>query len=292
MKRFFREYGYLMTGVGEAMKRCLMILMILLIVKTMAGQGFVPSEEKKYQSFIGEVYTLAFFAETQGDYWEDGEIEYYYNEFKGSQAWLKKQAELYGHEIKFSNDYFFQNKEVVYVDEIAYGYSTLILKSVMKGLGYQDIEEYIEESRFDLAKNKLKIVLFVKGSSRSHARDYWSNSQVDLATIYCKRTSGISTDHYVISHEMLHQFGAWDLYGGESQSIEKAKELKELYPNSIMINTYFNKDLLEVDELTAWRVGWHHNFKKEYQSYEPVRTKKTKPAETSIKFNLGKKKNE
>lgn len=98
------------------------------------------------------------------------------------------------------------------------------------------------------------------------------------------------TDHYVVSHEMLHQFGAWDLYFGESQSKEKAEELLELYPNSIMINTYSNKARLEVDELTAWRGGWHNDFKEDYIEFTPVWANRTietnSTTNKSIKFDL------
>jgi len=114
---------------------------------------------------------------------------------------------------------------------------------------------------------------------------------VDIAIIYCRSTYGISTDQYVISHEMLHQFGAWDLYFGTSQSEEQAAKAKELYPHSVMISTHRNKADLEVDDLTAWRVGWHVDVKQDYLDLTPVRDgtrekRGRKSKNKSIKFDL------
>lgn len=266
------------------------------LFSALIGQVFVPSEEKKYESLIGEVHIFTLFVDTQMEYWEEEEIDYFYEELLKSQQWIQEQAEIYGQFVAFNNDYFFRNKEVVYIENISMQNSRYALQKAMDELRFDDFAAFLEANNFDMKKEKLKLIFFVKDANRSHAFNYWSSTDVDIAIIYCRRTSGMWTDQYVISHEILHQFGAWDLYFGESQSYEKAEKAKELYPNSIMINTYFNKWALEVDELTAWRVGWHHDDKDEYQTFVPVRTKtkRRRPARsggTSIKFDFGKKKN-
>ena len=151
---------------------------------------------------------------------------------------------------------FFKNYENIYIENVRRGDgSKKTIRAVMEELGYDDFEEFCEDNDFDFEKNKLKILLFVKSNDRSHAYNKWSNKDVDLAIVYCRSTYGQITDHLVISHEVLHQFGAWDLYQGRSQSVENAIKLKELYPNSVMIDTYRNRREKEVDELTAFRVG-------------------------------------
>jgi len=139
-------------------------------------------------------------------------------------------------------------------------------------------------------------LFFVKQKDRSHAYNYWSNKDIDLAIIYCRSTYGSITNHHVVSHEILHQFGAWDLYYGKSQTKETAEKAKELFPNSVMINTWRNRENLEVDELTAWRIGGHYDYKKEYKQFDPNQKSKSnikrkKKGGTSIKFDLKRKKN-
>jgi len=229
-----------------------------------------PVGAKQYQSLNGKVYIFTLFVDTNEGVWEDEERDYYFEELLKSQDWLQDQAGLYGQDLEFDNDYFFRNKDQVYSKYVDFRNSRILLNDALTQLNYKDFEDFLTQTRFDFKQNKLKILFFVKSKNRSHAYNYFSNSEVDIAIVYSNNNYGMVTDHYVVSHEMLHQFGAWDLYFGESQSREKAIKLKELYPNSIMISTYSNKAHLEVDELTAWRVGWHNDFKQAYMEFTPV----------------------
>ena len=100
----------------------------------------------------------------------------------------------------------------------------------------------------------------------------------------------------IISHEILHQFGAWDLYQGKSQTLKSAKKAIELFPNSIMINTKRKKAQLKIDGLTAWRVGWKKK-KWEYDQFNPKTNgskeelnRKKNGGGVSFKFDLKRKK--
>lgn len=265
-------------------------VMILFLHNILIGQVFVPSEEKKYQSLLGEVHLLTLFVDTDKDYWETEEMESYYEELLKSQNWLVEQGLAYNQEISFENEHFHKNQSVIYLDNVEWGKPVKLLPAVLDELNYQNLDDFLQSNSFDFREKKLKILLFVKDADRSHAYNYWSNREVDIAVVFCRGTYGFITDQYVISHEILHQFGAWDLYLGESQSLEKAMKAKELYPNSIMISTSKDKTELKVDELTAWRIGWHHSFKKEYGELTPQRVQKTRRGRTSIKFDLARKK--
>jgi hypothetical protein len=97
-----------------------------------------------------------------------------------------------------------------------------------------------------------------------------------------------------MSHELLHLFGAWDLYYGQSQSRESAARLKELYPYSIMINTGRHKESLEVDELTAWRIGWIEKEEDHFADFSPNRKNRDREKRVgrgkSWSFDMKKKK--
>jgi len=239
------------------------------------GQTFQPSKDKLYQSLIGEVHILTLFVDTQEDYWEDDEKGYYKRQLKKSQEWLVDQANAYDQELEFNNETFFiENYNSIYLDKLKRGYNPKkTIAKVMDELGYADFESFLERNDFDFEEQKLKVILFVKSYDRSHAYNYFSNADLDLAIIYCKSTYGMVTDHLVISHEVLHQFGAWDLYQGYSQTLKNAERLKELFPNSIMINTFRNKKNKEVDDLTAWRVGWHNDMDDEYMDFAPIKSR-------------------
>ncbi len=272
---------------------CITLYQILFLT-SINGQIYKPTEAKIYQSLIGEIYILSLFVDTREDTWEENEINYFISRLEKSQAWLQEEAEYFEQELEFINDYFFENNQVIYLENVQRGQNPkYTINKIMEKFHYENLEDFFSQNLFDFKKKKLKLLLFVKSNDRSHAYNYWSNSDLDLAIIYCKSTYGMTTTHFTISHEVLHQFGAWDLYYGKSQSLEKAEKAKELYPNSIMINTWTNHALLEVDELTAWRVGWHVDFKEEYLSFTPVRknrSPKKTTGGTSIKFDFKKTK--
>lgn len=267
------------------------------------AQVFKPNNEKLYQSLIGDVYIFTLFVDTDEDSWEEEEIEYYYNQLLESEKWLVNQASNYDQQLNFENDYFTDNKEHIYLNDIRRGQSPKsTIHKALAELGYRNFDNFLDMANFDFEQKKLKMVFFVKKQDRSHAYNYFSNKDLDLAIVYCKSTYGMITNHHVVSHEILHQFGAWDLYYGKSQTVESATKAKELYPNSVMINTKRNRENLEVDELTAWRVGWNFKYKKEYAQFNPAANKerkseeiKTREAEESdgfsIKFDLKRKKN-
>ncbi len=275
-------------------KKLLLAIALSYSVGILSAQTFRPSADKLYQSLIDDVYIFAVFVDTQDDYWEEEEKEYYYQQLLISQAWLVEQASLYGQYLNFENDYFLDNREHVYLEDVRRGQSPkYTVNQALMEIGYDDFDDFLYRNSFDFENNKLKMVFFVKKYDRSHAYNYFSNKDLDLAIVYCRSTIGLMTNHFVISHEILHQFGAWDLYYGKSQTRETAQKAKELYPNSIMINTRTNLAELEVDDLTAWRIGWHYDYQEGYDEFDPNKRSKEDKKEaggTSIKFDLKGKK--
>ena len=262
------------------------------------AQQFRANQVKLYQSLIDEVYLLTLFVDTEVDYWEDDEIDYYLEELEKSQSWIYDQAFQYQKSLEFINDYFSDSNELIYLKNLNYIQLRHLLPDIMSELGYDDFNSFLDRNSFDFERQKLKILLFVKNNSRSHAYNYWSNESVDIAIVYCKHTSGTYTDKYVIAHELLHQFGAWDLYYGESQNRENAVSASALYPYSIMGNTFSNKSKLNVDKLTSWRIGWHNNVEEEFMTFDPKlrsreefrKEQREMKDQKTIKFDLKKKK--
>ncbi len=274
-----------------------LVLFGLILMISMIGhsQSFTNSSIKEYLSMTGEVHTLALFIDTQYDSWEDEEIDYYYDQFEKSQDWLIDQAEDWNQSLTFENDYFISdNKSILYLKDVPRRKNVnYLINTLMEELGYNDFDDFIDSNNFDFENEKLKCILFVKSNNRSHAYNYWSVKKLDLAIIYCKSTYGMLTDQYVMAHEMLHQFGAWDLYyeRGKVQTKESSTLAMENYPHSVMINTKKNKEMLAVDEVTAWRIGWSE-FEDAFTVFDPKKNKEKIEQErkeskgNAIKFTL------
>ena len=72
-----------------------------------------------------------------------------------------------------------------------------------------------------------------------------------------------------IAHEMLHLFGAWDLYELNNNDQARAIKTSEMFPNSIMRTTSNDIWELQIDEITAWLVGLKDQGKDWYRWFEP-----------------------
>ena len=64
-------------------------------------------------------------------------------------------------------------------------------------------------------------------------------------------------------------FVTWQHYKTFRQTAENEAKAKEQFPNSVMLRTSYYTDELEVDEVSAWRVGWNQRPKSWYQGFEP-----------------------
>ena len=82
----------------------------------------------------------------------------------------------------------------------------------------------------------------------------------EYITIFEYNTDYKKNEKFVTSHEILHLFGAWDLYNIEPYGFgnENYNFIKNKYPKSIMRKS----DEITIDPLTAWRIGLNNNPEK------------------------------
>ena len=286
-------------------KRFLLAFLLLSVASNLTAQNnkyrklTKPEKDKlgaaDQNKLYGDIYTLCFFIDTQFDEWTEEEVEYYLLELESSQYWLADEAARYGVEVNFINDFFQTVEEIIEVPYVRSNNSWQLLDKTMREMSYDNHQQFLDWQQFDLENNKLSVLFFVKDNNRSHARNYRSKKNLDTAVIYAKSTFGRPTTHYTISHELMHLFGAWDLYHGESQTREQAELLLEYFPNSIMINTWRNHENLEVDELTAYLIGWTDEIEEEYLNFKPDRAavaeekKRERFDKKAMKFSIKKK---
>ncbi len=265
----------------------------------LSSQPYTYGVDEK--SLTGKVVVFSSFVNTLEGHFDEEEIEYILENFYSSLAWMEEQAENYGQELEFDPDYFYRSgREQIYVDEIKrHVYSKTVLEKVLRKLGYASKEEFYDRNLFDPAKQKMTMVLFVKDNDRSHARIPYMDDGIRVAVVYCFNPYQLKRVKNVISHEILHLFGAWDLYHeyGRSQTLESTVTIRKEYLNSIMRSTFIENNV--VDEITASLVGWSE-YKEEFDQFDSRKNQeqiskeardKSFESGTVIKFSLkGKKK--
>ncbi|MEM1328083.1 MAG: hypothetical protein AAGI23_19150 [Bacteroidota bacterium] len=251
-------------------KSYLFLFLFLISCFSLFSQEFASSKARVYESLSGEVYTLSLFINTPSSSWTLAEKEYYEQELSKAYNWLIDQAANYHQPLTFNTTHFTETNREVYIDCKRESRFYREISTASKALGHESIHDLLDAYGFDLNKKRFKLIFLVKDQGRSHAFNIFQSQAIDLAVVYCRKSYGLSTNHLVMAHEILHQFGAWDLYAEyKTQTPKRAQRARELYPFSVMANTCLHPDSLNVDELTAWRVGWHNNAKPEYMDFLP-----------------------
>ena len=251
----------------------LTIHLLLLFLPILSAQNYVPSEERQFRALTGDIYCLNFFINTSEGTWTDTEINRSLRAFEDSQKWILEASGRYNVELNFINDFIDTKKEVITINSVKdVADRGQVLKLVMEYMGFDNYREYFEFYGLDLNKNKVRVLFFVKGISRNYVCDFdgsysEADSSINSAILYYKNRVGIPLRHEAISHEILHLFGAWDLY--DTKLSEKtSKRAKMLSRKSIMRCP--NCPGSEVDDLTAWLIGWHRDYKEIYRNSTPT----------------------
>jgi hypothetical protein len=122
--------------------------------------------------------------------------------------------------------------------------------------GPKDRERLIAALRDRHGTDNVALVMFVNnyyGSETSVAVHTASTAAIEYAVVAYKRPA-------VIAHEILHLFGALDLYVTPYDSKKEAAKRKrfamERFPKEIMAFPFRGLDSLEVGTLTEYLIGW------------------------------------
>ena len=70
------------------------------------------------------------------------------------------------------------------------------------------------------------------------------------------------------AHEILHLFGAGDLYFPFDSGDERKKQAAELFPHDVMYRVDYNLGRLNIGPFTAYRVGWTDELDPKHRFFE------------------------
>ena len=257
-----------------------LILLILIFTSlTVYSQNNSKYHLGSAKNLLGNIYVLSCFISDNNNQWTPQEKQQMINKLHNTQNWLKKQAANYGVTINFEGGNFGLSNDIK-IGNINYGTGSgaediNILTTVFRKIGYSSNLGFYNWVLDNTNCKNTFVVIFVKGQGRSYSIAYESELMdkerffVESCVIYNQFWGGLALYEATFAHEILHLFGAWDLYETFQQTKEKEERAKNLFPNSIMIQVRENIDTLYVDELTAWLIGWHNTPKNYYEWFNP-----------------------
>jgi len=226
----------------------------------------------------GKVYNLACFVSGPNDEWTYDEKLNIYKLLKESQSWIQKQAQKYNCAVAFEGGNYGLKEDIKlpYIERgTASGKeSTDWVSKVLYKVGYKSTLDLYKWVKAYTSCENLQVIIFVKGEGNGYAMACSTEMDkekyfVEGAVLYEKYNGGGKLAASSIAHEVMHLYGAWDLYKTFSQTQDREDKARQLFPNSIMLRTSYDADELEVDALTAWLIGWNKEPKDWYEWFRP-----------------------
>ena len=181
-----------------------------------------------------------------------------------AEKWLTKEAKKYGSTITFENIYPLGDTAVT-IDKIYKSgigetdpdqYGTFL--KVLKSMGLTG-KEFIKKLRYETQCENIVTNFIIDCEGRSYCYLDYVGSDPDYHrdfTWMFKSSWGKPLRWGTIAHEMLHAFGAFDLYERENYRKEQSNAANKYYPNEIML-TGGNSDINKcyISPITAWKIG-------------------------------------
>ena len=209
----------------------------------------------------GSICVCTFFVSEKN--WKNDQYHKLYKQnLEIAEKWLTREAKKYGSTITFENVYPLGDTSIV-IDKIyglnendpdAYG----SFRKVLKSMGLTG-SEFKKKLRYETACENIVTNFIIDKDGRSYCfLDYAGTNPDDYHdfTWIFKTGWGRVNPPGVIAHEMLHAFGAFDLYERESYRTEQSNAVKKYYPYEIMYTGEYDKiDKCIISPITAWKVG-------------------------------------
>jgi hypothetical protein len=226
----------------------------------------------------GNVYTLSCFVSGPDDEWTNSEKLAVFDKLNEATAWIKNQAKKYNITVNFEGGSYGFEKDIK-LEKIERGIAsgkekTDWVDTVLRNIGYSRTIDLYNWVKANTICENVQIIIFVKGFGNGYAVAFAERYNKELyfvegAILYENHWNGVGLLSSSIAHEILHLYGAWDLYKTFEQTQDREDKARELFPDSIMLRVSYNIDDLYVDEVTAWLVGWNTDPKPWYSWFNP-----------------------
>ncbi len=220
--------------------------------------------EGSAKTLTDKCFILNVFIDDKTSKWTDTKIDRVLHFLDDTARFINDEATLYGVELdldisdKSTSAYLTTNKTVPEtIDEFCW--VELLFSSTSYGTLENFAKTYIDTDKYD----NWGVMLHIAKNGRSYALKC-NSSYSDYKVYYAERTvmfysDDTSYEYYTVAgayaHEMLHIFGADDLYKGYI-SAENETVIDHFFPNAIMRVIYNDLGLQGISPYTAYCIGW------------------------------------
>lgn len=203
-----------------------------------------------------KIYVHSIFL-SEGEF-KDGEKARRMQLIEDAERWIVQQAVEYGKKVEFVNGTTGLEGETIHAStpkDVDCPDCTGTDGNYYLGLSNEhfNIEELLYTMK-EVGCDKAALLVIVDANGRSFSG--WNgkgNEFMGTAVVY--GDDGLELQSGVVAHELLHLFGADDLYA-PMQNEEAVAFLREHYANEVMFQDHASAETLTISPYTAWRIGW------------------------------------
>lgn len=203
----------------------------------------------------GNIYVILFFVSETA--WPEKEKMDLYNRIREAESWLKNKAKEYGKTVSFVNGThgLYEPFEAEIVPDYDSGNASAeAVKLYLQKAGFPTGPDYRFWAKINSACEQSLTIIVANKKGRSYSIPHFRGSEGPEGTVLFHSVDRPLIVSSII-HEMLHLFGAEDLYETDYQSKENSDRMEKMYPKEVMHNHYFPLEELQLSPLTAWLVG-------------------------------------
>ena len=190
----------------------------------------------------GNIATLTVFMHNRNSKWTEEDKKKYFNSLNTATKWLVRQAKRYKVNLSFKNYSF----DVTVNDDINTHNDFNLIKDFLRVETMQQAHDYYTKS---LNCDECPFILVYNMQGRSFGRRHNDNFEGiinECSTVFIEKNKEF--DWRVITHELLHQYGAVDYYFPK-----KIEETANKYLGISIMDRNLSQN---VDDFTAYIIGW------------------------------------
>jgi hypothetical protein len=140
---------------------------------------------------------------------------------------------------------------------------------VIRGSCQTSARALIEEGLAELEADHGLVCLHVNKPGLSYNLAFYEDVAPDFdaerMVCFAFYPDGRGTAPATYAHEILHLFGAGDLYFPFDRTATRRRKAERLFPNDVMLRVDYDLGKLEIGPYTAFRIGWTRQVDPQYR---------------------------
>jgi hypothetical protein len=131
--------------------------------------------------------------------------------------------------------------------------------------------ELVKRTKNGHGTDNVMICLHVNKAALSYNLAFYDNVdriyEAERMVCFSSYPDGRETAAATYAHEVLHLFGAGDLYFPYDRDVDRKNRAAQLFPNDVMYRVDYDLGRLDVGPYTAFRVGWISRLDPRYEVF-------------------------